>query len=93
MTQTIISSNQVEETFELDYKSLEFMLHYSDAEEYESLKSLFENYDTKDAVNQNKICSATKFPLYVVHGIKSEGLVFEYAAVYDSSLDLIGFLD
>ena len=89
----IISSNQTEVTFQMDYKSLEYMLLSGDAEQYESVKSLFENYDAKDMENKNDIESATKFPLYVVHGVECEGLVLEYSAVYDACLDLIGFLD
>lgn len=87
---TIISANQTEKIFELDYKTFDYMLMGGNAEQYDSAKSLFENYDAINLENQEKIVSA-KTPLYVIHNV--DNFCFEYTPVYDASLNLVGFLD
>lgn len=90
MTQTVICANQTEEYLDLDYKTLDYMLIGGNAEEYDSAKALFDNYDARDLDDKGKI-SAAHTPLYVIHNFND--IVLEYSPVYDSSLNLVGFLD
>jgi predicted protein tyrosine phosphatase len=96
MTNNIIITAKANSAFtdsgELDYKTLDYMLHNKNAEEFDSAESLFKTYDAKDTESKTGIEEA-KSPLYVLHNVEDAGLVFVYAPVYDASLNLVGFLD
>jgi hypothetical protein len=78
--------------YDLDYKSLEFMLISEDAEQFNSAAELLKKYDARDAKSLSGISNG-KLPLYVLHGVKELGLVCEYSIVYDASLNAVGYLD